>query len=431
MNKQTLLDLIICAVEGIILFYFASRVLERRFKKYIVMLCSCAAHVFTIYMINTAPIIVKIPVSVTVFFVLCILNFSDRITVIAGTVAYAFYIIIASEFIFADLISILQKTDIYNTIASYDNITIVFAIIIKIINFVLYYFSIKYFRKINTHSRGYSIITLDIIFLCFLLISAFLVIMYPTVTYNPQQMTLYFILSTIFFITSFLILRLYVRLCGYFEKEQYWTVTDLKYKSLNNQMDLQNEFIESSAKTMHDIKKILETINYFNQQKQYDNLSKFLNELSLDSYSQKPIIYCKDQFINSVLNIKMRECESKGITMSIQVAPMIESKVKSDDLILILSNILDNAIEAVYKTEQENKTIVIKIYNYENNLIIYSENTYVQSASKKRFFQSDKTNSTYHGYGVKIIEELVKGNDGQVSFEPVDGHFKVTIMLPN
>ena len=203
MNKQTLLDLIICAVEGIILFYFACRVLERRFKKYFVLLCSCAAHVFTIYMINTAPIIVKIPVSVTVFFVLCILNFSDRITVIAGTVAYAFYIIIASEFIFADLISILQKTDIYNTIASYDNITIVFAIIIKIINFVLYYFSIKYFRMINTHSRGYSIITLDIIFLCFLLISAFLVIMYPTVTYNPQQMTLYFILSTIFFITSF------------------------------------------------------------------------------------------------------------------------------------------------------------------------------------------------------------------------------------
>ena len=431
MNKQTLLDLIICAVEGIILFYFACRVLERRFKKYIVMLCSCAAHVFTIYMINTAPIIVKIPVSVTVFFVLCILNFSDRITVIAGTVAYAFYIIIASEFIFADLISILQKTDIYNTIASYDNITIVFAIIIKIINFVLYYFSIKYFRKINTHSRGYSIITLDIIFLCFLLISAFLVIMYPTVTYNPQQMTLYFILSSVFFVTSFLILRLYVKLCDYFEKDQYWAITDIKYKSLKSQIRLQNEYVESSAKTIHDIKKILETIDYFNAIKQYDSLSSFLNDLSIDNYSQKPIIYCKDQFINAVLNIKARECENKGITMTIQVAPMVENKMKHDDLILIISNILDNAIEAVYKTEEENKTIVIKIYNYENNLIIYSENTYVQSASKKGFFQSDKTNSTYHGYGIKIIEELVKANDGQISFEPGDGHFKVTIMLPN
>ena len=255
--------------------------------------------------------------------------------------------------------------------------------------------------------------------------------MYPTVTYNPQQMTLYFILSTVFFVTSFLILRLYVRLCDYFEKDQYWTVADIKYKSLNNQMDLQNEFIESSAKTMHDIKKILETINYLNQQNQYDSLSKFLDELSLDSYSQKPVIYCNDQFINSVLNIKMRECESKGITMSIQVAPMIESKVKSDDLILILSNILDNAIEAVYKTEEENKTVVIKIYNYENNLIIYSENKYIQDISKKRFFQSTKAESHLHGYGIRIIEELVRTNDGQVSFEPDKDLFKVTIMIPS
>lgn len=431
MNRQSLLDLIICAVEGIILFYFVCRVLERRFKNYIVMFCSCAVHVFTIYIINTAPIAVKIPVSVTVFFIMCILNFTDRITIIAGTVAYAFYIIIASDFIFADLISILQKTEIYSTISSYENITIAFAITIKIINFLLYYVSITYFKKINKNSKGYSIITLDTIFLCFLLISTFLVIMYPTVTYNPQQMTLYFILSTVFFVTSFLILRLYVRLCDYFEKDQYWTVADIKYKSLNYQMDLQNEFIESSAKTMHDIKKILETINYLNQQNQYDSLSKFLDELSLDSYSQKPVIYCNDQFINSVLNIKMRECESKGITMSIQVAPMIESKVKSDNLILILSNILDNAIEAVYKTEEENKTVVIKIYNYENNLIIYSENKYIQDISKKRFFQSTKAESHLHGYGIRIIEELVRTNDGQVSFEPDKDLFKVTIMIPS
>ena len=120
----------------------------------------------------------------------------------------------------------------------------------------------------------------------------------------------------------------------------------------------------------------------------------------------------------------MRECESKGITMSIQVAPMIESKVKSDDLILILSNILDNAIEAVYKTEEENKTVVIKIYNYENNLII-------QDISKKRFFQSTKAESHLHGYGIRIIEELVRTNDGQVSFEPDKDLFKVTIMIPS
>ena len=320
MNRQTFFDLIICAAEGMILFYFADKILERRFKNHVILILSCMLHICTVYMLNSAPIVVKIPVSVMVFFILSILNFSDKITVIAGSTAYAFYIIIASDFIFADLISLFQNTDIYNTVASYDNSTVFFAFAIKMINFTLYSLSIKNFRKINKNSRSFGIITLDIIFICFLLISSVLVVLYPTVTYNPQQMTLFFILSMIFFITSFLILNLYVKLCDYFEKEKYWAITDIKYNSLRNQINLQQEFIESSNKFRHDIKKILGTINYFNTQKQYDSLSSFLGELSIDKYSHKPIVYCKDQFINAVLNIKAKECESKGIVMNIMAS---------------------------------------------------------------------------------------------------------------
>ena len=126
------------------------------------------------------------------------------------------------------MISLIQNTDIYNTVASYDGSTVFFAVTIKIINFLLYYISIKNFKKINKSSNTFSIITLDIIFICFLLISSVLVVLYPTVSYDPHQMTLFFILSMIFFITSFLILNLYVKLCDYFEKEQCWAVKDIK-----------------------------------------------------------------------------------------------------------------------------------------------------------------------------------------------------------
>ena len=91
---------------------------------------------------------------------------------------------------------------------------------------------------------------------------------------------------------------------------------------------------------------------------------------------------------------------------------------------------MDNAIEAVYKTEEENKMVIIKIHNYGNNLILYSENKYVQNNSKSCFFQSEKTQLGLHGYGVKIINDLVEANNGHISFEPDNGLFKVTIMLP-
>ena len=327
------------------------------------------------------------------------------------------------------MISLIQNTDIYNTVASYDGSTVFFAVTIKIINFLLYYISIKNFKKINKSSNTFSIITLDIIFICFLLISSVLVVLYPTVSYDPQQMTLFFILSMIFFITSFLILNLYVKLCDYFEKEQCWAVKDIKYKALKIQIELQNEFIETSNKFRHDMKKILETVSYFNEQDQHEELADFLNGLSVDKYSHEAVSYCKDQFINAVLNIKAKECENKGIAMKIRVSPILEYSASPDDMVLILSNILDNAIEAAEKTFEKN--VEIKIYNYADNLIIYSENTYPQKIYEKNFFKTDKKISDIHGYGIKIITELVNSNCGNISFEHDNGVFKVTIMLPD
>lgn len=431
MSHQTALDLILCIIEGMLLFYFACHVLERRFKNLFVVICSIAIHSIVIFLINPAPVMVKMTISVALFFVLCVLNFKDQIIVTIGNVFYAFYIIVISDIVFADLISIIQKTGIYNTIASYDESTVIFSVVVKIINLALFYVSIKFFRKINKNSKAIYSVTLDIIFICFLCSSIIFASLYSIATYDPKNMTLLLILSLVFFVISFLILSLFVKLCDYFSREQYWTVTNIKYESLKNQMNLQQEFVESSNKLRHDFKKLLGTIGYLNSQKEYDSLTSFIEELSDDAYSYKPVEYCKNQYIDAILNIKLNECESKDIKLCVKASPMVECNIKSDDIVLIMSNLLDNAIEAVSKTSEEHKSVTIKIYNYESSLIISTENRYIPNTSKASFFQSEKTNRNTHGYGVKIINDLVIANNGQVDMEHHDGLFKATIIFPN
>lgn len=431
MNGRTVLDFVMCAAESVLLLFFACNVLERRDKNPAVVAVGCVVHIITIFLINPAPIAVKMPVSIALFFMLCILCFRNGVVVLAGVVAYAFHIIVMSDILFANLISLVQETDIYNTIASYEKITVVFSILVKVINFVLFLASIKYFRKINKNCKSAYSITLDIIFACFLCMSIVFASLYPILTYNPENMTLFLIMSVVFFVISFLVLSLFVKLCDYFSMEQYWTVANIKYESLKNQMDLQKEFVETSNKIRHDFKKIIGTIGYLNSQGQYDSLKSFLDELSYDAYTYKPVVYCRNEYIDAILNIKMKECEGKDIKLIVQVSPIVECNIKPDDIVLLLSNLLDNAIEAVSKISDGNRSITIKLYNYENNLIIYSENHYLQNTSKSDFFQSDKEDRNVHGYGVKIINELVNSSSGHISMEHTDGLFKATIMLPN
>lgn len=429
MSGYDVLNYTMCFVESILIFFFASHVLERRFQTIAAVILSTGVYGLEVCLIDPASVAVKMAVNTAVCLILCIISFKDSIAVILSCVIHAQYIIVISDLIFADLISIIQKTSIYNTIASSSIGTAVFFVFVKIVNAVLFTVSIYIFRRINQNNKKINWILLDIISGCFLIISITFANLYPVVTYNKQDMTWFLILSCTFFIASFLVLHLFVKLCDYFQKEQYWTVTSIKYESLRAQMDMQQEFVEASNKQRHDFKKLLGTISYLNSQKEYDSLASFLGELSDDAYSYRPVVYCGDKYINAILNIKAKECENCGIKLSVHTSPLLECNIKPDDIVLILANLLDNAIEAASEVTEENRIITVKIYNYERNLILYCENRYTDKDSKADFFQSEKAGS--HGYGVKIILELVRSNNGQIDLEHENGVFKATIMMPN
>ena len=47
------------------------------------------------------------------------------------------------------------------------------------------------------------------------------------------------------------------------------------------------------------------------------------------------------------------------------------------------------------------------MYNYGENIVIYSNNKFQPENDKNEFFDTDKDDKDLHGYGVKIIKEKV------------------------
>ena len=86
------------------------------------------------------------------------------------------------------------------------------------------------------------------------------------------------------------------------------------------------------------------------------------------------IIDTGNPLINAVLNIKYLEAKEKGIIIPFIADNLKDIKISDSDLVTIITNILDNAIEAVLKCDE--KHIVFKIIKDRGTLIIDSTNNY-------------------------------------------------------
>lgn len=202
------------------------------------------------------------------------------------------------------------------------------------------------------------------------------------------------------------------------EKEQ-----DFKYYNL---MKTHNEEIR---KIKHDLNGHFDVLNTFLKEKEYDKIDDYISSLS-DNYSKiKRVVYTSNLLADAVITSAVEKCEQNSIDFECE--GFIEKDCFIDDVSLtcIFSNILDNAIEACIKTDGR-KHIKLSIFNKSECIVINCINTKDESAKpKENFFSSTKTESG-HGFGIRIIKEIVSSYDGIVNFADKGKEFEISLLIP-
>ena len=109
-------------------------------------------------------------------------------------------------------------------------------------------------------------------------------------------------------------------------------------------------------------------------------------------------------------------------------------KVREDELISIISNIIDNAFEALRLTSfAENKEISITTFlDHSTFCIEIADNgegipeKIIPKVFKKGFSTKTKEKGD-HGYGLYITKQLVEHNNGSISVESTSGNTKFLV----
>ena len=143
--------------------------------------------------------------------------------------------------------------------------------------------------------------------------------------------------------------------------------------------------------------------------------------------------YSKNDILNAILTEKSELAQSKDIQMSIDVLPDITfAELPSADIISILSNLLDNAIEACLARDNSRVVQLTITKKNENNFyVIIVKNTYDKApVLRDGQFVSTKTDTKLHGIGTKSIRHAVENNHGFVNYSIDGGFFVATVVLP-
>ena len=133
------------------------------------------------------------------------------------------------------------------------------------------------------------------------------------------------------------------------------------------------------------------------------------------------------ELIDAILNIKLNYAKERGIDVLCHIAADFNS-FKTEDIVSLFSNAIDNAIES--SVQQEKKFITISITNKRNYLCITIGNAIDESVLKNnKELVTTKKDKHLHGFGKQSMQKIVDSYDGMMDYYETDGIFYAEMLL--
>lgn len=203
-----------------------------------------------------------------------------------------------------------------------------------------------------------------------------------------------------------------------------------KENSMRINYSLLNQEIERNRKINHDNKYDLQYLYHCFEQKDYRRGLDYIKQReSKYNLLQKNLIWTGYGSIDFIINLAKARADEKKILFTIEV-DIVEIPIEEYDFFSVLSNLLDNAIEASSQNNEGEGRITLQILSLNNVFRLKIENTYLIEPNKKgKRFISSKDDNTLHGWGIENVKEIVNKYKGEIDIEYGNGIFLVIIVL--
>lgn len=192
-----------------------------------------------------------------------------------------------------------------------------------------------------------------------------------------------------------------------------------------------SENFEIQKRKLHEFKNHILCIEALLKDEEYDETRKYVSNISKTFLTERNVINTNHVIINAILNTKYQEAINKHIVFVFRVNDLSGIKMEDEDLVVVLANLLNNAIEACEKCTDK-KVIKLKLL-IEDEMIIFSvKNTYNQPLlyDNNEIKTSKAVMPDEHGVGIKNIVRIVEKYRGEYVIQNNDKEFYFSIIIP-
>lgn len=202
-----------------------------------------------------------------------------------------------------------------------------------------------------------------------------------------------------------------------------------------NQTDMYRSISENFVKQRrrtHEYKNQILCIESLINAENYAELKNYIKNISGHLSTELDYIKTNNVIVDAILNSKYRETLEKGIIFIFKLNDLSTIGIEDEDIVVILSNLLSNAIEACEKYSGK-KVIKLKFIKEGDDIIISVKNTYNGELEiRDGEIQTSKLyDSDEHGIGIKNIIDVIEKYQGSYTIQNDKEEFYFSIMLPD
>lgn len=224
-------------------------------------------------------------------------------------------------------------------------------------------------------------------------------------------------------ITAFNLVFIYITAILQHKKEENIILNLINNKN-QSRYELAKVTVEEINMKYHDLKHALK------KEDLDDELKKEIEE-TITNY--KAIVNTNNKGVNVAIYEAQLRSIKEHIDLNVLIDGSIPNNIKNHHIYSVLSNLLENAIEATKKLAEPNKKhISLNIKSIKGSTIINIENFVDEKIVFKNGFPlTSKKDKSSHGYGLKSVSNIINNKyDGTISFKQIDDKFIVNIVLP-
>ena len=203
---------------------------------------------------------------------------------------------------------------------------------------------------------------------------------------------------------------------------------------VKNQTDMYrsiSENFDKQRKKAHEFKNQIMCIESLIGKKNYGELEEYVRKVSGRLRTEPDYIKTNNIIVNAILNSKYQEMLDKKILFIFKINDLSGLNISDEDVVIILSNLLNNAIEACERCT-DRKYVKMKFMKEKDSTVISVRNPYEGELiiTDGEIQTSKKHETAEHGVGIKNIIDVIERYQGSYVMRNNGNEFYFSVVIP-